>query len=290
MKPSFVVIKIAIALLISLTVSELTWAQQKPTNNKAESTELTPSSDPATPAGSDEQDLMTVEKELRSDKVEDTVPAVKLAPLKAAPVVDLKEVQTEKRKVETIVLQKNYMPKTERFQVFAGLSFLPTDVFYKTLGLQLRTAYHFTETWGLELTGLFLGSSRSAELSDVESKQCFNGCVSVEALVSPKTYYGLDVYFNSVYGKAAFNERQIVPFEVYFTGGFGKMSTATSQNLNAFHLGMGQLFSLSRSTALRLDLSLLSYNSLTVSGDSLLTNNLLLTVGFGHFMPEAQYR
>lgn len=281
---SQLLLKSLIGLLSFTTISDFAWAQKKQIPQQTSS--QTPTSEEMAPAGSDDQDLLVVEKELRADKVEDTVPAVKLAPLKPAPVVDLKEVQTEKRKADTIVLQRNYMPKTERFQVFGGLAFLPTDVFYKTLGLQVRTAYHFTEAWGLELTGLFLGSVRSAELSDVESKQNVN----VEALVSPKTYYGLDVYFNSVYGKAAFNERKIIPFEVYFTGGIGKMSTATSQNLNAFHLGMGQLFSVSRSNALRLDLSLLSYNSLTVTGDSQLTNNLLLTVGFGHFMPEAQYR
>lgn len=284
MKSTASVSRFFLSLILLTALTDLAHAQQKQPSQQNNS--QVPSSEEMASAGSDDQDLLAVEKELRTGKLEDTVPAVKLAPLKPAPVVDLKEVQTEKRKADTIVLQRNYMPKTERFQVFGGLAFLPTDVFYKTLGLQFRTAYHFTETWGLELTGLFLGSVRSAELSDVESKQNVN----VEALVSPKTYYGLDVYFNSVYGKAAFNDRKIIPFEVYFTGGFGKMSTSTSQNLNAFHLGMGQLFSVSRSSALRLDLSLLSYNSLTVAGDSQLTNNLLLTVGFGHFMPEAQYR
>jgi len=290
MKSKSKFIRVTPLVLIFFCFANTGLAQQKPAP-PAESNSAPLSAEPSAPPATDEQDLIAVEQTLQTEKSDDTVPAVKLAPLKAAPVVDLQEVQTEKRKVETIVLQRNYLPKTERFQVFGGMSFLPTDVFYKTLGLQLRGAYHFTETWGVELMTLFLGSTRSAELNDVESKQCINGvCPNVESLVSPKNYYGLDIYYNSIYGKAAFDSRKIIPFEVYFTGGFGKMSTATSQNLTTLHLGMGQLFAVSRSNALRLDLSLLSYNSLTVSGDSQLTNNLLLTIGYGHFMPEAQYR
>jgi outer membrane beta-barrel protein len=234
----------------------------------------------------DDQDLVQVEKELSRDKLDDVIPAVKTAPIKAVPVVDLQGVQgANRRKTETIVLQKNYMPKTERFMVFGGLSFLPTDVFYKTAGLQARVSYHFSETWGAEITGLFLGSGRSSELTAVESQG-----VSVQNLVSPKSYIGLDVYINTIYGKAAFLERKIVPFEVYFSGGIGKMTTALSQGLDTLHLGVGQLFSLSRSQAFRIDLSLLSYKSLTVTNEYQLTNNLLLTVGYGHFMPEAKYR
>jgi outer membrane beta-barrel protein len=256
------------------TPSKISEAEPDDTNSSSEGT-------------TDEQDLIQVEKELRMEKVDDIVPAVKTAPMKAVPVVDLQSVQgANRRKTETIVIQRNYMPKTERFMIFGGFTFLPTDVFYKTFGLQARASYHFSETWGAEMTGMFLGSSRSAELTDVENKQGVN----VQNLVSPKTYVGLDVYFNSIYGKAAFLERKIVPFEVYFSAGYGKMTTALSQGLDTLHLGIGQLFSLSRSNALRIDLSLLSYKSLTITGDPQLTNNLLLTVGYGHFMPEARYR
>lgn len=241
----------------------------------------------AEPAAENDSEIQGVEKELEKKGGDsDVIAPVKLAPLKVSPTVAFPETIRNKTSSDTIIIQKNYMPKTERMQVFGGLTLAPNDVFYKTMGLQFRAAYHFSEKWGAEFVGLFLSSSKSAELRALEDKQGYGA----QTMVSPRSYLGLDAYFNSMYGKAALNDRQIIPFEIYQTIGFGKMNTAVSNNATAVHFGLGQMFSISRSDALRIDLSLIIYQSKDINQLTQLTNTLLLTVGYGRFFPEAQYR
>lgn len=237
------------------------------------------------PAENDSE-IQGVEKELEKQGASDVIAPVKLAPLKVSPTVEFPEAPKNRTSQDTIVIQKNYMPKTERMQIFGGFTLAPNDVFYKTMGLQLRVGYHFSEKWGTEFIALFLTSSKSAELKALEDKQGYGA----QTMVSPRSYLGLDAYFNSMYGKAALNDRQIIPFEIYQTVGIGKMNTAVSNNASAVHLGIGQLFSISRSDALRIDLSLIIYQSKDINQLTQLTNTILLTVGYGRFFPEAQYR
>jgi outer membrane beta-barrel protein len=233
----------------------------------------------------DDTDITNVEQELGKDDSGDIIGPVTTAPIKAPAVINYQEVAESKEAVDTIIIQKNYMPKTERFQVFGALTFAPNDVFYKTLGLQARLAYHLSERWGVEIIGITLSSSKSKELSDLEGQG-----VGAQALVSPRSYLGVDAYFNSVYGKAALYNRKIIPFEIYQTLGVGKMNTASYPNADAFHIGLGQLFSMSRSEALRVDLSVMVYQSKTINGDNQVSNTILLSVGYGRFFPEATYR
>jgi outer membrane beta-barrel protein len=231
-------------------------------------------------------EIQGVEKELGKGGDTDIIAPVRTAPIKVSPTVDFKSVEKSKDSSDIIIIQKNYMPKTERFQVFGGLTLAPNDVFFRTFGFQLRAAYHFSEMWGVEVVGLSLNSTKTKETTDLEEKQS----VETKAVVSPRSYLGVDAYFNSMYGKSAVLNRKIVPFEIYQSIGLGKMNTATSTGADAFHLGLGQIFSLSRGSALRVDLSLIVYQSKDVNNATQATNTILLTVGYGQFYPEATYR
>jgi outer membrane beta-barrel protein len=187
---------------------------------------------------------------------------------------------------DTVIIQKTYMPKTKRFQLFGGPTLSMNDVFYRTYGGDLRLGFHFNETWGLELNGLFLTSSDSAEKKDLKEKQS----LQVDNLSTPKSFYGANIYFSSIYGKVAVEDRRIIPFEFYQTIGAGQMTTDPTSTSNAVYFGLGNLFSISRDSVLRADLSWYFYNTKTIKGDSANANTIFLTFGYGRLFPKAERR
>lgn len=186
---------------------------------------------------------------------------------------------------QVIVIQKNYMPKTGRFNLAGGLTLFPSDVFFKTFGAQLRAGYHMNEKWGAELSGILLTSSKSSELQDLEAKQS----VTASNLATLKSYVGANIYFSNMYGKYAMSDRKIFPFEIYQTLGVGTVTTDKSSS-PAFSAGLGQLLSLSRNEALRIDLSLLFYSTETVTKDKQQATSLLITVAYDGLFPSVGKR
>ena len=186
---------------------------------------------------------------------------------------------------QTVVIQKNYMPKTQRFGFSAGLTLFPSDVFFKTFGAQIRGRYHYSETWGFEASGILLASAKSVELRDLESKQG----VTANNLATLNNYFGANLYFSNIYGKYAFADRKIFPFEIYQTLGVGQIATNKSSS-PALSLGFGQLLSLSRNQALRVDLSLLLYQTETIASAKQSASSVLVTVSYDSFFPSVGKR
>lgn len=232
---------------------------------------------------SEDAEISGVESEIEKNIPSGTTDTKTSFPLPNQKKTDVLDMETLKESSEKdkITIQKNYMPKTDRVQGMLGLTYFPSDVFFKTMGLQGRVGYHFNETWGLELTGILLGSARSQELKDLENKQG----VTADNVSSLKGYWGGQIYFSSMYGKYAFLDRRILPFEIYQTVGFGQMTTDRSTN-PALSLGVGQLISLTRSSALRLDLNLLMYQIDNINGDKSSQSSILITVGYSPFFPK----
>jgi outer membrane beta-barrel protein len=211
---------------------------------------------------------------------------IKTEKIKAPSVMDFDKVSASVAPLDTIIVQKNYMPKTGRWQLFGALCYSPNDVFYKTSGIRIQAAYHFSEILGLEISSMNLKSFKSREVQDLETKQN----VSVQNLVSPKNYLGLDLYLSGIYGKGAIGDRKIFPFEIYQNLGVGKMDTDQGMGKLAGHFAIGELITISRSSAIRADLSFYLYQSQDVNGGNQLTSNIVITVGYSWFFPEASTR
>lgn len=200
--------------------------------------------------------------------------------------IDFSKMKSSYNFRDTVIIQKNYMPKTSRFQVYGGLSLSMNDVFYRTYGGDLRVGYHFTETWGLELNSFFLTSSDTQEKTDLAGKQS----LSVQNLMTPKNFYGANLYYSSIYGKMALEDRRILPFEFYQTLGVGQMTTNPTSTSTAFYFGLGNIFSISKNSILRADLSWYFYTSKTITGSNQSSNTIFLTFGFGRMLPEVARR
>ena len=184
------------------------------------------------------------------------------------------------------VVQKNYMPKTSRVQLKSGLTTVTNDVFYTIIGLSLGAIYNFNETWGLGLSGVLLSSNQTKQTENIRDIQRVN----IESLVTLKNTYNASVYFSPIYGKWSLLNKQILPFEIYFSAGMAQVTNQSSLVSTATSAGVGQLISLTRSSALDINLQWLMYSTKNINNQDQSNNSLLLTVGYSIFWPKPDYR
>lgn len=232
-------------------------------------------------------EIQSVESVLEKN-VPEGAPKVRLPlrPQKAQGTIDFSELKSDRTFQDTVIIQKTYMPKSKRVQLFGGFTYATNDVFSRTMGAQLRAAYHFNETWGLEATGFYLTSEDTKEKQDLADKRR----LGVSSLTTPKSMYGLNAYFSTIYGKLALEDRKIIPFEFYQTLGVGQVTTTPTSTSTAVYFGLGDIFSISKNSAIRADLSWFFYNGKTTNGDNQNTNTIFFTIGYGRFVPEASRR
>lgn len=192
------------------------------------------------------------------------------------------------------VIQKKYLPKTGRFQLFTAAGLTTNSPWFLNLGVKVNLGYNFTESFGLEATGLFLTNSALDAAKDIKN----NNNLQPDKFVVTKGYLGLDLVWSPIYGKITDHDNKIIPFDMYFAGGAGlSNTTAQEKNVTTFHIGTGQIFALSKSMAFRWDYSWHFFQATPVQ-DAASTNppskgsynDLILTAGVSFFFPEASYR
>lgn len=240
--------------------------------------------------GSDNDELNIIEVELEKSKPSSApAPADKAENAPAAAQeqkpIDFQGLGGLAPFTEVSVIQRRFLPKTGRFQLFGGPTLITNDPFFNTVGLAVKAGYFFTESFGVELNHFLLSTSEAKatkELKDIQN-------LGTESLVLTKGFTALDLTFVPIYGKMTWFNERIVPFDTYFSLGGGSTKTET-ENAGTLHLGAGQIFAISKATAFRWDFSWNFFNATGVDGKKAAYNNLFMTVGFGWFFPEAKYR
>lgn len=186
---------------------------------------------------------------------------------------------------EVSVIQKKYMPKTGRFQLFGGFSLTTNDPFYNTTGFALKGSYFLTETWGLELSYFSMSSSEAKatkELLEIQN-------IGTDSLAYTKSYLGIAVLYVPIYGKMTWFNNKIIPFDFYFGLGTGNTKTQAKDSTSTLHFSTGQIFAINKSFALRWDFSWNFFSAKAVNEEGTI-NNLFLSLGASYFFPEAKYR
>lgn len=186
---------------------------------------------------------------------------------------------------EVSVIQKRFLPKTGRFQLFGGLTLITNDPFFNTLGAVGKFGYFFTESVGLELNYFGLSTSEAKATTELKAIQG----VKTDNIILTKNVMALDLMFVPIYGKMAWFNERIVPFDLYFSLGYGTTGTQNG-SAGTLHLATGQIFALSKATAVRWDFSWNFFNAKGIDNKESNYNNLFLTIGMGWFFPEAKYR
>ena len=216
---------------------------------------------------------------------------------------DLKKLETFD---DIAVIQKRFLPKSGRFQAyFAGGTNL-NDAFFVGSGISARLGYHFSEKWSLEALYFLVQNDNR----DVTNELLERG-VTTEGSVSTDGYYGLDLVWTPIYGKYAYFDEKIIPFDLYFSVGLGQtdpkiVASATGTTVTdvesdyTVKFGTGQIFALTKWMAFRWDISLHLIDATSTTrrvADNVITNedssqssNLFLNVGLSFFFPEASYR
>lgn len=192
------------------------------------------------------------------------------------------------------VIQKKFLPKTGRFQLFTAAGLTTNSPWFINLGLKANIGYHFNESFGLEFSGMFLSNSEGESAKEIRS----NNNLQPDKFVITKYNMGLDLIWSPIYGKISTLENEIIPFDMYFSFGAGMAGTNSQEKtVPTFHAGTGQIFALTKSMAFRWDYSWNFYQATPVADAASTSapakgtyNDLIFTAGVSFFFPEANYR
>lgn len=194
------------------------------------------------------------------------------------------------------VIQKRYMPKTNRFQLYGGVDFLTNNPFFDSYGFNGRFSFFFTESLGLEIGFWSHSVSPKTVTNDLQSK--YN--ITTKTMLSSLGYLGASLVYAPFYGKMTFLDKFIIPYDLYFSVGGGTTQTSyIDKSAPSVHLGTGEIFSITKSFAWRWDLSYITYTATVpeVREDGVMTpgkkqalSDLYLGIGLTILFPGASYR
>lgn len=189
------------------------------------------------------------------------------------------------------VIQKRFLPKSQRFEFNPNLGLITNNAFFMTTYLQGRLAYAITEKWAIEATVALFMDQKYKVTKDLEDE----AQVETKSLLLPEMYYGADIRWSPIYGKMGSFSEGIVPFDMYFSLGVGIMDTNQEESPMAIHIGTGQIFGINKWMAFRWDLSSYMYSSEVAKSNGTGTNtdsftDVQLSLGMSFFFPDATYR
>ncbi len=187
---------------------------------------------------------------------------------------------------EVSVIQKRFLPKTGRFIASLQGAVVTNNAFFNSYGGTARLGYYLTETWGLDID--YTGFTTSARDITRELEDEVN--VTTTSLVFVNNVVGLNLVMVPIYGKMSWFNNSIVPFDLYFSAGYGASNTSAGSNLPTLHLRTGQVFAVTKSFALRWDFSFDVFTTKDEQEKSTANNNLYMTLGASFFFPGAKYR
>ncbi len=258
----------------------------------------------APPAGPNEAVLSEIEnKEVNSFESEMSRQPVEVVPTQrqrtdnapAAPIDSLTDLSKLAPFREVSVLQKRFLPKTQRFQFSGGLTMVTNDPWYWNFGAGLRLGYYFREAWGIEGSGEFFSHSERDQVKDLRQ----NNSIKTDSIVFVNNYMGVDVIWNPIYGKMSLRNLRIIPYDIYFAAGMGTVGVgnATQASVSAMHLGTGQIFGLTKNTAFRWNFDWKYFTAQPQNpekpSEPLKAGNFsyfMLSAGISYFFPETRYR
>lgn len=208
-------------------------------------------------------------------------------------VEDVDDLSALEELKDIAVIQKKFLDKTERFELFGALNVALNSQYFNLLGFNLAGTYHFNERWGVELQGMFLSDLEKSITEGLRTDQA----ITTQDIVTPTSYYGVNLRWSPIYGKMSLREKTINPFEVYFTLGLGMTGTDDSQSAFTIHGGVGQVYPLSKNTTFRWGLGLNNFSANakgdlngTIQGKKVNSSLFYLSAGMSVYFPFNEER
>lgn len=245
-------------------------------------------------AGSD-QDLEQLYERFEKEEPEVTSPSLQ-EPARGLPAKEpsgeykLSDLSSLAPYSDVATIHRRFLPKTFRLEAsLSGLVGL-NNAFFNNLGGVARLGFAFNEEYSIEADYFLLSQSQRTVTQNLRK----NRNIKTESLVVAKNYMGANLKWTPIYGKTALFDKKIVPFDIYFLAGFGNTETEVDSANPTINLGVGQIFAISKTFAIRWDFSLHSYQAKVSNTDNSKStksqNDLFVGVGISAFIPEAKYR
>lgn len=191
---------------------------------------------------------------------------------------------------DVAVIQRRFLPKSNRFELTGGLFTNINNPFFNAIGVSARLAYYLTERYAIEGIASFATTTTRQVTDDLEQDRG----ITTDNVVTSNGFYGLAFKWNPIYGKITWLNKSIVPFDLNFNFGLGMTSTTENEMEPTLHLGTSQVFALSKGMAFRWDLMWNMYQATATADDgtkeTLGQNDLFLGIGMSFYFPEATYR
>jgi len=231
------------------------------------------------------------------------------APAEKAPEIKINKLENlnQLKPFEDVaVIQKRYLPKTQRWEGNFNASANVNDSFFSAYGLGGGLTYNFNEKWSVE--GILKWFSVSNSKS---SNQLLERGIVTNGMVATEMFYGVDLRWTPIYGKFSYFDKKIIPFDHYFSIGIGQTQLETGSSTNnsnvriealddplTLRISTGEVFALTKWMAFRWDLSWhfmqpevrTVTNGVASATTDDLQNNLFISFGLSFFFPEARYR
>ncbi len=244
-------------------------------------------------ADSDSEELNLIEMELdksaspqQIDERPDVAPSKDSDTSNTQALFEKKDRSDSSEFKQVAIIQKRYLPRTGRFQFFAGPSMTLNDPWFNVLGASLKLGYNFTEALGIEGNYSFLSTDKTQALSELHNE---NG-ITTKNFVYTKSYYLINLNWSPMYGKMTWLNKEILYYDIYFNVGLGGTQIQNNQNEDTFSVGAGQIFSITKTYAFRWDLSWNFFNAKQIDSSQGTFNNVIISAGLSFFFPEALYR
>ncbi len=192
------------------------------------------------------------------------------------------------------VIQRKFLPKTERYQLYLAGGLTTNSPWFLNIGAKVNFGYNFTESLGVEFSGMFLTNSERESAKEIRE----NNNLQPDKFVITKNYLGASLVWSPIYGKITNTSNEIIPFDMYFSGSLGMSGTNSQEKtVPTFGIGTGQIFAISKSMAFRWDYAWNFYSATPVADSNSTSapqkssfNDLIFTAGVSFFFPEATYR
>jgi outer membrane beta-barrel protein len=138
------------------------------------------------------------------------------------------------------VVQRKLILKKGRFEVAPAFSVSVNDPFFRKIGGGLSAVYWPADTLGVFADVFYL---QTLETENVTlARQAYRSLL-LESRLRLITAVGFQ--WSPIYGKVAWFNRDIIHFDVFFSGGFGLVGTSTGTHL-ATTVGVGQRYLVNR--------------------------------------------
>ena len=191
---------------------------------------------------------------------------------------------------KTVVVRNRAVTTAQRFEVngYAGLNLL--EPFYSNMVMGFGGTYHFTETHGVNVTAMMLGSSLSSNAKALQNGEGLPPGQSFDASRAPTVESILfgNYQMTAYYGKISVTKQRAMNLSLYGLAGLGIVNWSDKVE-PALNVGFGQKLYFTPNWALRADLNLAMYNGPdTASKQGLTTGGP--TLGSGDFSKTMYFR